>query len=442
MDTNNTFEYFYGRVDGEDDGYKNNLEFDQDLMHFFGSYRHAGMEYLPACSGAFIFRHDHPLFAVSPKNPTDEPQIHVVLDPWDVPRLGPEVDTIDGQPVIDYLKKLTGTLPSLKYLDPDARWNDLFFHRSNTDARLGAFAQRFIYPEGQPIIIKYKDGAEVTPKWTADVYQGISELTSDGEHLPWTDGASFLKNVCLRPMDPETCKAKDKSYSIHKRGLHTKRDDHPLSMWGYPTPVLHSYGHEVSLFEYEAYSVLAISSFDPHPGNIQDGMEFLLDFLQTFHKALESIKAYDKKVGKKRLLLLDLSHNDGGRQILAHEAARMLLPDADHFFLVNRRWSPALRDLMIAGFSENHASVFNYRYYKDENGKDFKDAHAALGPVCNKDDCFTHLMMPDHEQIMTELWGKDYVDPSDSYWSPSDIVVVSYFFQPPFVYSISNLSTI
>lgn len=423
VDTNNTFKYFDGQIAGG--VYKTNLEFDHDLIAFFGSYRHSAVEYMPACSGAFIFRNDHPLFAVAPEKPTDDPKIHVVLDPYGTPRLGPEVEAINGVAVLDYLHNLTQKLPDLKYIDPDSRWNDLFFHRSNSDARLGAFAQRFIYPEGEQIVLKYKNAHEVTVRWTAEVIKGVAELTTDGVHLPWTDKASFLQNVCLRTVDLTTCKIEDGLYSVHKRGLHRKRDQAPTPMWGYPTPVLHTQGHELSLFEYDQYSVLAISSFDPHPGNAQDGMAFIYDFQQVFYEALQSIKEKDQKLGKKRKLLIDLSHNDGGRQILAHEAARMLLPGADYYFLANRRWSPALYDLMTAGFQENHASVFNFRYFVDENRKDFKDAKDVLGPLCHDGDCFTKLMQSDHEQIMNKVWGKEYDAPKDSYWKPEDMVVVS-----------------
>lgn len=424
VDTNNTFQYFDSQLNGG--VYKTNLEFDHDLMSFFGSYRHSAMEYIPACSGAFIFRNDHPLFAVAPEKPTDDPKIHVVKDPYENPRLGPEVDTINGRPAADYLHDLTKKLPDLKYIDPDARWNGLFFHRSNSDARLGAFAQRFIYPEGEQVVLRYKNGHEVTVRWTAEVFKGVAELTTDGEHLPWSDKASFLKNVCLRPTDPATCKTEDGLDTVQKRGLHTKKDQAPKSMWGYPTPVLHTHGHELSLFEHDEYSVLAISSFDPHPGNDQDGMAFIYDFQGKLHEALQSIKDKDKKLGKKRKLLVDLSHNDGGRQILAHEAVRMLLPDADHYFLANRRWSPALYDLMTAGYHENNnASIFNFRYFVDENGKDFKDAKDVLGPLCHDGDCFTKLMQSDHEQIMTKVFGQKYDAPKDSYWKPEDLVVVA-----------------
>ncbi|KAF8425552.1 hypothetical protein EV426DRAFT_51026 [Tirmania nivea] len=423
VDTNNTFKYFDGQIDGG--VYKTSLEFDHDLIAFFGSYRHSAMEYLPACSGAFIFRNDHPLFAVAPGKPTDDPKIHVVLDPYGIPRLGPEVESINGEAVVDYLHDLTQKLPALNYIDPDARWNDLFFHRSNSDVSLGAFAQRFIYPEGEQIVLKYKNAHEVTVRWTAEVLKGVAELTTDGVHLPWTDKTSFLQNVCLRPMDSETCKTEDGLYTVHKRGLHRKRDQAPTSLWGYPTPALHTHGHELSLFEYDQYSVLAISSFDPHPGNEQDGMAFIYNFQQVFYEALQSIKERDQKLGEKRKLLIDLSHNDGGRQILAHEAARMLLPGADYYFLANRRWSPALYDLMTAGFQENHASIFNFRYFVDENGKDFKDAKDVLGPLCHGDDCFTKLMQYDHQQIMNEVWGQEYDAPKDSYWKAEDLVVVS-----------------
>ncbi|KAF8460653.1 hypothetical protein BDZ91DRAFT_738877 [Kalaharituber pfeilii] len=426
VNANDTFEYFYDRLEEGSHAYANNLEFDHDLMNFFGSYRHASMQFLPACSGAFLFRHDQPLVAISPDTPSSEAKIYVVLDPYGIPQIGPEVDTIDGQPVIDYLKHLTSTLPSLQYVDPDARWNELFFRRSNADARLGAFAQRFVYPEGGQIIVKYKDGSEAPLTWTAEIFSGVAEMTPDEVHLPWSDKHSFLEKVCLRPMDPALCKRQEGSlYTVHKRGLHRKRDSHPTSMWGYPTPVLHTHGHELSLFEYDEYSVFVISSFDPHPGNTQDGLAFVLDFQETFWEALESVKEYDKKIGKKRPLLIDLSHNDGGRQILAHEAARMLLPNTDHYFLANRRWSPALKDLMTADFSVNHASVFNHRYYKNENGGDFKDAQDLLGPVYKDGDYFTKFMEPNHEEIIAELWGDHYVELGDAYWTASDLVVIA-----------------
>lgn len=423
VDTNSTFKYLDGQVNKG--AYKNNLEFDHDLMNFFGSFRHAAVDYLPACSGAFIFRNDHPLFAIAPKKPTDDPHIHIVLDPYGTPRLGPQVKEINGAPVLEYLHGLTRKLPGLKYVDPDARWNDLFFHRSNGDARLGAFAQRFIYPDGDKLVMKYQDGSEVTVRWTAEVFTGVAEYTTDGVHLPWTDKNTFLQNVCLGSVDPLTCK--DGLYSVHKRGLHTKRDQAPISMWGYPTPTLHTKGHELTFYEDEKYSVLAISSFDPHPGSTEDGMEFIYDFQQIFYEALLSVKAKDKKVGKTRKLIIDLSHNDGGRQIIAHEAARMLLPDVDHYFLSNRRWSPALRDLMTASSQDNSASIFNFHYFKDENGKDFKDANDILGPVCRDSDCFTKLMQSDQEKIIAEAWGQEYDAPKKGHWKPDDLLVVSSF---------------
>ena len=261
-----------------------------------------------------------------------------------------------------------------------------------------------------------EDGKEVSVEWTAEVSDGIVEW--DEEKLPWTDKDSFLNQVCLKIPGPEKC-----GVDVLKRDLKRKSPD---TMWGYTTPELETQGQELCLFSYDSYSVLAISSFDPHPGNSQDAKAFVDGFQETLYQALKSIKEKDTSLGAKRKLLIDLSHNDGGRQILAHEAARLLLPAADHFYLVSRRWSPALHDLMTADFPADYSSALNYRYYKTEDGKDFASANDLLGPLYHDNDYFTKYMRPDQEKVMKELWGDKYVIPQENYWNPDDIVVVSF----------------
>jgi len=345
-----------------------------------------------------------------------------VLEPYTAPRLGAEVETINGEPVLDYLHGLTMKLPELKYVDPDARWNALFFHRSNTNVKLGAFAERFVYPEGEKIVIKYKGAEEVPVGWTAELFGEVAELTPEGQDHPWTDTDSFLRNVCLSSTDPEIC-TED---GFSKRSL-TKRGGNTTSMWGYPTPIVYTQGYELRLFEKDKYSVLAISSFDPHPGNNRPSVEFIQDFLEVLHKAIKSIMENDKRLKTKRKLLIDLSHNDGGRQILAYEVARALLSNPEDLFLVNRRWSPGLRDLMTADIQEDYASILNYRYYQDENGVDFKDAYDLLGPVFHDDDYFTKLMRPNLAKIKSavEIPGNEYGSSNLTYWRPEDIIVVA-----------------
>ena len=431
VDTNKTFDSVGERI--STGYYKTHLDYDYELMNFFASYRHSSVEYITACSGAFLFRHEFPLFAVAPKDSTDSLTIHVVLDPYGDyggPTLGPEVDTINGQPVLDFLLSLINTLPDLNYFDPDARWNALFYHRSNGGARFGAFAQRLEYDDKEDsLAIKYKNGTQISVQWTAEVTDVVSGWGSETK-LPWTDKASFLSEVCLRKPGPVTCDDFDETdpSNVLKRGLKVKRNspDPPTTMWGYPTPEIQTQGQELCLYNYDSYSVLAISSFDPQPGNSQDAKAFVDGFQESLYQAIQSIQKQDKSLGTKRKLLIDLSHNDGGRQILAHEAARLLFPGADHFYLVNRRWSPALHDLMTANFPADYPSALNYRYYQNENGQDFSSASDLLGPLYHDNDYFTKYMQPNQEKVMDELWGDKYVVPTDNYWSSEDIIVVSF----------------
>ncbi|KAI5799212.1 hypothetical protein DFH27DRAFT_560016 [Peziza echinospora] len=424
VDANATFDYFDDQI-GAGNVYKNNLQFDHEVMNFFGSFRHSAVDYVPACASAFIFRTDHPLFAVSPDGPTKEPQIHVVLDPYGEPHLGPQVDTINGAPVLEYLKGLTTKLPELHYVDPDARWNDLFFHRSNGAARLGVFAQRFIYPE-DPIVLKYKDGKEVKVEWTGSVFSEVAALTEDGINLPWKDKDSFLHNVCLKSQDTTKCKKKD---SIFNRKLAKRANPNEVKlegMWGYPAaPAVATYGQELTLHLFDKYSVLVISSFAPHPGNAQDALSFIMEFQEKLADAVAAIQAKDKATGKKRPLLIDLSHNDGGKQILAHEAAKVFLPKADHFFQVNRRYSPALEALTTADFKVNGNSIFNPQYFKTAKGGDFKDGRELLGPVSENGDYFTQRLVPDHDELMSIIWQDKKLAKLEEYWNHTDITVIA-----------------
>lgn len=143
--------------------YPDEYSFNRDLFNLFGDYRDGKVSWYPTCHVAFIFTHTYPLMSVA-ETPDSEPEIHLVEITETGFEVGDKVVKINGLDAHEYLVEMANNHPELEWVDPDARYNQLFIHASGGEWVPGAFTSRRTYDD-QDLTLTWENGTEVTVEW-------------------------------------------------------------------------------------------------------------------------------------------------------------------------------------------------------------------------------------------------------------------------------------
>jgi len=419
------------------------------------------MSFDPYCGGkAFSWYHEYPIVSVEGR------EIYTITFPDTLDsnstataKLDRKIIHINGQPSVEFLLKMSQTLPDLdQYFDPDARWNRLMVNYPLKD---NAFAIRTLWAgeEEEKLQLTFEGGEEVTVEWNAIL---VNDVSGTG----FTDTATFAQTVCYLPPayyelyspaiagplykeDPsgETFSSKLSSLSLVASSTATSGvpestlpatitkipDTTPTtatgipeststtSLTGYPTPL--SRGPEDTLIVFPdpdsspSVAILRVPTF------VLKADESLQLWDRFFNKTLTSLA----ESGVKRLLI-DVSDNRGGVSILGKRAVRMLFPESfrgighEPTYYQQWRYHPALAKMFKA--ETTPSTLFDENEFIDLKGRNFSSINDILGPYYNSRvrDYFTAIGIPRSDLLTPEDAG-DF--PRKNFWRTEDVVVVS-----------------
>ena len=417
VDLNGTFDDIEEKA-SRSDGYPDDYSFHVDLMKLYQSFHDGHVYYLPQCPTTFTFYHDYSLVEIY--NGEDLPSIYYADT-----ITGNEVEEIveiNGEDVHAYLEKLVQDLPETTWIDPDARYNEIFLSKSPINGVLpGSFAYRYFYDQ-ESLTMKTKSGKEIEVEWKA-------YLTND--KFLFTDSMSFAES-CLDPSFSGALRARDerrvprpgvlprKAHPNHKRQL-GKRD---LSQQGWPLfdLAMSSYQQVIYILDSET-AVWGIYSFSDEL-LAEDETDAAVDaFFWEFSSFLDEAATLLKEKGIKRILL-DVSGNGGGFIALGLLTMRKLFPESNPYYGFDMRRSPAL-DLLVEFSADDDFSHLSLNMTKDIDGNDFSSIQDFLGPVYKYGDYFTNIARWDVSDKLIDA-GLNAPSTGDPLFDVDDIVLVCF----------------
>jgi len=427
------------------------------------------MSFDPYCGGkAFSWYHEYPIVSVEGR------EIYTITFPDTLDsnstataKLDRKIIHINGQPSMEFLLKMSQTLPDLdQYFDPDARWNRLMVNYPLKD---NAFANRTLWAgeEEEKLQLTFEGGEEVTVEWNAILVHDVSGTRFTG----FTDTATFVQTVCylrsayykayspaiagpLYKEDPsgETFSSMLSSLSRDASSTATSgapentlpvtiteiSDTNPTitttttdipeststtSLTGYPIPLFRGPGDTLIFFPDPDSSpfvaVLRVPTFDLEVATLESFQQWD----EFFNNSLTSLAESGVKI-----LLIDVSDNPGGDSILGKRAVRMLFPESfrgighEPTYYQQWRYHPALAKMFKA--ETTPSTLFDENEFIDLKGRNFSSINDILGPYYNSQvrDYFTAIGIPRSDLLTPEDAG-DF--PRKNFWRTEDVVVVS-----------------
>ncbi|KAI5792940.1 hypothetical protein FPQ18DRAFT_305310 [Pyronema domesticum] len=418
--------------------YRNNWEFDYDVVKMFQRFRDGHTDYQPVCTHGYLYVHDFPITAIS-KDSSSLPDIYHVLADfessiWRPPRLGQKIIKINGQDPHTYLSDFTRNSPeALDWVDPDARFNEMLYGYPEGTSR-GRFARRNMW-NGEDIKIIWENGTETTVEFkmqlAKEIFQNGKLLFKDTKSL---EEICFLSDMELAlrkrgvvsQVAPGRIKKRGERGDFKERAKHNGREDEmrdlqkrrdignkkraalplPKVPNGYPQPL--SYSDEYAMATYPVPGdpetvVLNIRTFDETYLSSSAFVQSMTRFIRS------SIVAW-KSAGYQRLII-DVSNNRGGKAILPFDILKQLFPADEEFMTINMHYSP-----LTWAYMSTINSGREYSLFKDTSMNDFSSMTDFLGPVQKDGTCFTKMWKQDYVQF-----GKDAYD-----------IIVSASGPPPF----------
>ncbi|KAF9080188.1 hypothetical protein BGX23_002520, partial [Mortierella sp. AD031] len=266
-----------------------------------------------------------------------------------------KVNTINGQNAFSYLRNYAKNQIAISH-DPNARLNFLLaaqkfdLEQGKFDNILGKFAYRVTLPETDFVEYQLQCSNSSKPinlreKWT--IY--------DISRPSFTDSASYVSEVCLRPVD---------NVIPEKRDLHRRFDPIPnfvkraesepapatTSGSQFPGAELILAGNATVFYQLKDQphiGVLVCHTFDVE---VEDEKRVLLKGLQAFH---------DRNVTN---IVVDFQGNGGGFAELSLFLVQMLFPNKhslDAAFESDIRVSKSLQQLTSAGFNKTESGFYD-----------------------------------------------------------------------------------
>jgi hypothetical protein len=470
--------------------YKNGFEFWRAVALAYSGFRDGHITFFPLCSGTmFIYTHDHPIVAISnkangereiytvnttiPTNSTSSTDPTVSINSTSTsgkPRLQNKVKSINGVPAVEFLLKMSNSLPEavFQFLDPDARWNTLMEnYPSNPGSGKFAFRLFFAGEEEEKLVLTFESKKQVTVEWRAELRPEYATLGPFNSTKSFTDTICYLDpkfyelmlpNVA-GPMfkadpsgtswssmvssvlstsavatptptasliNPITSDATSTAVSTSTSAITTSSTPPngtyvtpTSSIIGYPTPVsrgpIDSLVHFADPDSDTSVAILRIPTFNLFNNEVAAWDRY---FNSTLTKLADS--------GTKKLLL-DVSGNPGGLAKLGKRAIRMLFPDKFHDNkepeqYVNWRYHSGLVKLLKAEVEPE--STFDEGNFANLMGVNYTSLDQYLGPYYNPKfkDSFTAMSLLTRDMLKDA--DKGYF-PRKSFWKKEDVVVVS-----------------
>lgn len=423
---NKTLDQIMDKVKSKDHSYKNNWEFDFDVVRMFYRFRDGHTLYEPACTHGFQYVHQYPIVAMA-NSTTGQPDIYHVhknytSGSWQQGQLGSKIVKINGQKATDYIREFTKNSPEFfSFVDPDARWNEMMYSLPAGDTR-GRFAKRQLW-NGEDLILTWANGSTTNVEWTLTLFP---TMVKNGE-LRFND-TKGLEKVCfldekelkkITPRKPKPKKDKKTTKKAAKKMpapvVSTKKP--PKKPEGYP-PML-AIGPEYTINSFllkkdKKTAVLTIRKFSVAAMQ-QD------KFIIAFQKFVKEQLAKWKKDGVERLII-DVTGNGGGKVILPYDLLSQFFPNKAAFTSINMRWSPTTWAYMKSIRQGGAADMF-----KDMNGKDFKSQSDWLGPLKGDGgEYFSKRWKQDYMQLAKDDYKLDITHNGTQPFKTENIIVVSF----------------
>ncbi|KAF8533380.1 hypothetical protein BDD12DRAFT_810222 [Trichophaea hybrida] len=467
--------------------YKSGYEFWRAVSLVYSGFRDGHITFFPSCSGTmFTYTHNYPIVAIS-NEANGEREIYTInttiaatlTDPttaanstntFGKPLLLEKVNSINGVPAVEFLLKMSNSLPEaiFLYLDPDARWNALMENYPSSPGT-GNFAFRLFFAgeEEEKLVLTFDSGKEVTAEWKAELRPQYVTLASFNSTKTFTDSMCYLNPKYFELISPKVAGpmfkadpsgtlwssmvssvlsirvAATSTTSLHSANAITidatvtsisaststiasssavpngSYVTPTSSIIGYPTPISRGPLDSLVLFadpdSDASVSILRFPTFDLLDDDVP---AWDLYFNTTLTKLADS--------GTKKLLL-DVSGNPGGLAKLGKRSIRMLFPDEfdgekEPEQYVNWRYQSGLAKILKSEVDPE--STFDEENFANLSGANYTSVDQFLGPYYNLKykDSFTAMSLLTRDMLHAADKG-DF--PRKSFWKKEDVIVVS-----------------
>lgn len=449
----------------------------------FGSVKDGHVGWMPQCyAGTFKWGHEFPLVSIG-KTPTEVPEIFTVSMPWGTTgalQILDKVVKINDEPAAEFLYTMAKTDPMAAWIDPDARYNELFAQIRSGMWSSGAFAFRSAFYE-DPIKLEFENGTKHTIEWTA-VYVGVATISTD---ISWVDTASFYRNMCLRTqyeidayindetvlrptmtrqvlptltvtrniqgdgiISAPTFTPYPKSPRLEKRQLlstltssllrppatqtsSTSRVTSIPKIYPRNATYISTPAQEVGFYLLDnSTGVITIDSFTPLASTPTSSCDSSCQFsaFQGAFSRFITLALATFTTSNIHYLLIDLSGNGGGSVPLGQDLARQIFPTSSSiFFGENMRHHPVLRQMLLNGDQETiNQTYFDIGHFRTPENTDFTSYSDFLGPVFRDADYFTKIAIPDEVEANIEAENNlTMAYPSTDPFPPQNVGIIT-----------------